>query len=72
MTTDGLIVQGFIVSQRVDAPVIREANGVQRELKNEQVEEKLQQKLSAMPEGLTANVTPDQLADLIAYLQSLK
>jgi putative heme-binding domain-containing protein len=72
VTTEGLIVQGFIVSQRADATVIREANGVQRELKNEQVEEKLQQKLSAMPEGLTANLTPDQLADLIAYLQSLK
>lgn len=72
VTTDGLIVQGFIVSQRADATIIREANGVQRELKNEQVEEKLQQKLSAMPEGLTANLTPDQLADLIAYLQSLK
>jgi len=30
------------------------------------------QKLSAMPDGLAANLTPEQLADLIAYLQSLK
>jgi hypothetical protein len=27
---------------------------------------------SAMPEGLTGNLTPDQLADLIAFLKSLK
>ncbi len=30
------------------------------------------QKQSAMPDGLVANLTPEQLADLIAYLQSLK
>jgi putative heme-binding domain-containing protein len=71
-TVDGLILQGFIVSQRADATVIREANGVQRELKNEQIELKQQQKQSAMPDGLTVNLTPDQLADVIAFLQSLK
>ncbi len=71
-TIEGLVLQGFIVSQRADATIIREANGVQRELKNEQIELKQQQKQSAMPEGLTANLTPDQLADLIAFLQSLK
>ena len=30
-----------------------------------------QQKLSAMPVGMVANLTPEQLADLLAYLQSL-
>jgi hypothetical protein len=32
----------------------------------------VQQKQSAMPDGLAANLTPEQLADLMAYLQSLK
>jgi putative heme-binding domain-containing protein len=72
VTIEGLVLQGFIVSQRADATVIRDANGVQRELKGEQIELKKQQTQSAMPDGLTANLTPDEFADLIAFLQSLK
>jgi putative heme-binding domain-containing protein len=71
-TADGRVFQGFIVSERADATVIREANGVLRELKRGEIEKRQQQKQSAMPEGLVANLTTDQLADLIAYLQSLR
>ena len=35
------------------------------------IEKPATEKVSAMPEGLTSNLTPEQLADLIAYLQSL-
>ncbi len=70
--TDGRVFTGFVVSERADATVIREANGVQRELKRGEIEGRTQQKVSAMPEGLVANLTPEQLADLLAYLQSLK
>jgi putative heme-binding domain-containing protein len=52
--------------------LLREASGVLRELKRSEVENRVQQPLSAMPEGLAANLTPEQLADLIAYLQSLR
>jgi putative heme-binding domain-containing protein len=70
-TTEGQVFTGFVVSERADATVIREANGVQRELKKATIEARVQQKPSAMPEGIVANLTPDQLADLLAYLQSL-
>ena len=69
---DGQVFQGFVVSERADATVIRESDGTRRELKKTEVEERLIKKVSAMPEGLAANLTPKQLADLIAYLQSLK
>jgi hypothetical protein len=52
--------------------VIRESNSVQRELKKVKIESRVMQKLSAMPDGLAANLPSQQLADLIAYLQSLK
>lgn len=68
---DGRVFLGFVVSERADATVIRESDGVQRELRKEEIESRQMQKQSAMPEGLTANLTPEQLADLIAYLQSL-
>jgi putative heme-binding domain-containing protein len=71
-TVDGRVFTGFVVSERSDATVFRESNGVQRELKRDQIESRQQQKQSAMPEGLVANLTPDKLADLVAYLQSLK
>jgi putative heme-binding domain-containing protein len=70
--TDERVFTGFVVGERADATVIREANGVQRELKKADISLRQQQKNSAMSEGIAANLTPDQLADLIAYLQSLK
>src|SRR5262249_11019128 len=35
--TDERVFQGFVVSERADATVIRESNGVQRELKKEEI-----------------------------------
>jgi len=71
-TVKGLTISGFIVTESADAILIREANGVQRELRRSEIESRDQQKISAMPEGLAANLTPMQLADLLAYLQSVK
>jgi putative membrane-bound dehydrogenase-like protein len=70
--TDGRVFTGFVVGERADATVIRESNGIQRELKKDEIESRVMQKQSAMPDGLAANLTPEQLADLIAYLQSLQ
>ncbi len=68
----GKIHQGFVVSERADATVVRESDGSRRELKKAEIEERVMQKTSAMPEGLVSNLTPEQLADVIAFLQSLK
>jgi putative heme-binding domain-containing protein len=68
---DGRIMTGFVVRESAAAILLREANGTQRELPRSEIDERAQQTLSAMPVGLVANLTPEQLADLIAYLQSL-
>ena len=70
-TTDGRVITGFIVSQRASAIDIREASGIQHALPLDEIQERAAQKTSAMPAGLIANLTPEQLADLLAYLQSL-
>jgi len=70
--TDGRTVQGFIVSERAASTLLREANGTERELRKADIEEKSSQRLSSMPEGLVGNLTPSQLADLLAYLNSLR
>jgi len=69
---DGRVVSGFVVSEGAEAVLVREANGVQRELKRADIESRSIQKLSAMPDGIVSNLTPEQLADLIAYLESLR
>jgi len=71
-TRDGLVVSGFVVRESAQSVLIRESNGLPRELRKEEIEQRSQQQASAMPEGLVANLTPAQLADLLAYLQSLK
>jgi len=41
-------------------------------LKKSDIELRQKKPESMMPRGVVNNLTPDQLADLIAYLQSLK
>jgi putative heme-binding domain-containing protein len=50
-TADGHIYTGFVVSESAAAIRIREANGVERVLERGEIDERAQQKLSAMPEG---------------------
>ncbi len=50
---------------------IRESSGALHELKRSDIEERRRQEPSAMPEGIAASLTPEQLADLVAYLRSL-
>jgi putative heme-binding domain-containing protein len=69
---DGRVYTGFVVSESAGAVQIREATGVQRELKREAIEARERQDPSAMPAELVNNLTPEQVADLIAYLQSLQ
>jgi len=68
---DGRVLNGFIVSERADSLVVREANGLARELAASQLEQRVRQETSIMPTGIVDNLTPEQLGDLIAYLQSL-
>jgi putative membrane-bound dehydrogenase-like protein len=70
-TTAGQTCAGFVVSESADGVLIREATGVQRRLKRSDIEERRRQDRSIMPEGIVGTLTPEQLADLIAYLRSL-
>ncbi len=69
---DGRVFSGFIVTESANLVQIRESSGVPRELKRAEIESRQVQLQSAMPEGVVNALVPAQLADLIAYLQSLK
>jgi putative heme-binding domain-containing protein len=68
---DGKVYTGFVVSKSASSVLIRDSTGVQHELKRARIESRAIQKQSMMPDGLVNNLTPEELADLIAYLQSL-
>jgi putative membrane-bound dehydrogenase-like protein len=68
---DGRAFAGFVVSEGPSTVQIRESSGELRELKKSDIEQRRRQEPSAMPEGIAATLTPEQLADLVAYLQSL-
>jgi putative membrane-bound dehydrogenase-like protein len=68
---DGKVFTGFVVSERAKSVLIREGTGTQHELPLAQVESRTIQKQSMMPDGVVNNLTPEGLADLVAYLRSL-
>jgi putative heme-binding domain-containing protein len=68
---DGKVYSGFVVSERAKSVLIREGTGTQRELRLDQIESRTIQKQSMMPDGVVNNLTPEDLTDLVAYLQSL-
>ncbi|WP_406694257.1 c-type cytochrome [Singulisphaera sp. Ch08] len=68
---DGRVFTGFVVSEGASVVQVRESSGALRELKRSDIEERRRQELSAMPEGIADTLTPEQLADLVSYLQSL-
>ena len=62
---------GFVVLESAESVVIRETNGLSRELLQDDIDDRVKQEISMMPKGVVGNLTCEQLADLIAYLQSL-
>jgi putative membrane-bound dehydrogenase-like protein len=67
----GKLYTGFVVSERAKSVLIREGTGAQHELPLAEIESRAIEKQSMMPDGLVNNRTPEELADLVAYLQSL-
>ena len=72
VTVEGKVHSGFVTSESADAIDLRLANGLPLTIRRDDIDEEYPQKISAMPEGIAGNLTPEELADLLAYLQSLK
>ena len=63
---------GFVTLESNDTISIRTAVGVAMDIPTTQIAKREKIAYSSMPPGLAAGLTPEQLADLLAYLQSLK
>ncbi|RYD63554.1 MAG: c-type cytochrome [Verrucomicrobiaceae bacterium] len=69
---DGGLVSGFLASETPKLIVLRQIGADERAIPVEQVKEHTVSKRSLMPEGLIDGLGEKQVADLFAYLMSLK
>lgn len=63
---------GLIASETADEVAVKAVGGIITRLKKSEIESRQQSKLSIMPAGLQAAMSPQELMDLIEYLSSLK
>ena len=68
---DGKVYTGFVTLESVETVTVRDATGISHELHQQNIEDRLKQEISMMPLGIVGNLSPEQLANLIAYLESL-
>ena len=71
-TKEGLVVVGYIVSETSDELTLKIAGGAQQTVKKKAITKREEMKVSLMPPGLAATIGAQGLADLVAYLQTLK
>jgi putative membrane-bound dehydrogenase-like protein len=68
-TTDGKLVTGFIVSETAASVTLRRAGEADDTVLRSQIKELRAEGKSLMPEGLEHGLTPQNLADLLSFLQ---
>jgi putative heme-binding domain-containing protein len=68
-TTSGEIESGILQSESNDAVVLLQALGKKVTIPRKQIKRLQSSGLSLMPEGLEAGLTPNDLRDVIAFLQ---
>lgn len=69
---DGRVLTGIIVTETPAGLVLRRAQGMEESLLRDQIESLVGVGKSLMPEGLEKNISVSEMADLLAYLRSLK
>ena len=69
-TADGRVLNGLIASESATAVTLRRQEGKDDVLLRSEIEEMAASGQSLMPEGLEKDLTPRDLADLIAYIGS--
>jgi putative heme-binding domain-containing protein len=71
-TTDGRVVTGVLADRNAKRVQLRDAKGELHEVPTGQIEEMKPQRTSIMPEGLMKDLTLQEAADLLAFLESLR
>jgi putative heme-binding domain-containing protein len=65
-------VDGFVVKESGDSVEVRNVAGTTAVLERTDIATREKREQSIMPEGLAANITPEELASLLAFLESTR
>ena len=71
VTRDGNVWTGLIVYESVDGLLLRDANLRTWRIEASEIEDRIRQPTSLMPSDLLQDLTPEDIADLNAWLQNL-
>ena len=71
-TDDDEVVIGLMVSDTPQSVTIKDAKGIEKTIKRENLAEIKKQEKSLMPENLQETMSEQGLVDLVEYLMSLK
>jgi putative membrane-bound dehydrogenase-like protein len=71
-TADGRVLTGLVKSDNADGLEIQDAEGKKIKIPKADIEERKTSDLSLMPNGIVEGISPQDFADLIAYLETLK
>ncbi len=69
---DGRVLTGIVRNETAEAIEIQDADARTIRIKKDQIEERKRSDVSLMPNGLAQGLSPQDFADLIAYLETLK
>lgn len=72
LTDAGTAITGVLIGQTDDTVTLKTAIAEVRELQRDELEEFEKSNISLMPDGLHKLISPEELADLVAYLRTLK
>lgn len=72
LTDEGTAVKGVLVSETDTTVTLKTEKAVLQELRRDVLEDFQKMKTSLMPDGLHKLITPQEMADLVAYLSQLK
>ena len=68
---DGQVLSGLVVADGGERLTLLDSQGARHDVRKSDIEQKTQSDKSPMPDGLQAGLTPQEFADLIAYLETL-
>ena len=70
--SDGRVLNGIIRNETPDSLELQDADAKTARIAKDQIEERKRSDVSLMPNGLAEGLSPQDFADLIAYLETLK
>ena len=70
LTRDGTVVSGLLVRETVREMFLSSAEGVVQSVEYENIQQARYSSTSLMPEGFDKILTPEEIADLVAFLKA--